>query len=196
VAIGGDVTGATITAGSSGDCPKSTQCHARDWSGPSRWTARAEDRPPVQAREGSVSIGGNVSNSMIGVPYEKLKEAVRLRTNDLEDLSASEKETVALSKEKLDFNPRQVKSALEIVSEATVRSPRTARGEARQDRRKIQGPLNGGGATRRRHENNRVEAEAQKAIQDGQLGKEDDVLAAIKKTQTEALALNAAQTTA
>ena len=37
--------------------------------------ARAEDRPPVQAREGSVSIGGNVSNSTIGVPYEKLEEA-------------------------------------------------------------------------------------------------------------------------
>jgi hypothetical protein len=32
--------------------------------------ARAEDRPPVQAREGSVSVGGGVSNSTItiGVP--------------------------------------------------------------------------------------------------------------------------------
>jgi hypothetical protein len=50
--------------------------------------ARAEDRPPVQAREGSVSVGGGVSNSTItiGVPPEKLDELVRLRTKDLSDL--------------------------------------------------------------------------------------------------------------
>jgi hypothetical protein len=44
-----------------------------------------------------------------------------------------------------------------------------------------------------------LKAEAQKAIQDGELGKADEFLAAIEKIQTEALdrlALNAAQTTA
>jgi hypothetical protein len=51
--------------------------------------ARAQERPPVHAEEGSVAIGGNVSNSTIGVPYEKLEAAVRSRTKDLEDLSES-----------------------------------------------------------------------------------------------------------
>ena len=44
-----------------------------------------------------------------------------------------------------------------------------------------------------------LKAEAQKAIQYGELGKADEILAAIEKNQTEALdrlALNAAQTTA
>jgi hypothetical protein len=88
--------------------------------------ARVEERPPVHAEQGSVAIGGNVSNSTIGVPYEKLEEAVRSRTKDLEDLSASEKETVALLKEKLDLNLRQVTSAREILGEADVPPERLA----------------------------------------------------------------------
>jgi hypothetical protein len=65
--------------------------------------AHAEERPPVHAGQGSIAIGGSVSNSTIGVPYEKLEEAVRSRTKDLEDLTASEKEIVVLLKEKLVF---------------------------------------------------------------------------------------------
>jgi len=160
---------------------------------------RAEERPPVHAEQGSVAIGGNVSNSTIGVPYEKLEEAVRSRTKDLEDLSASEKETNALLKEKLDLNQRQVKSALEILDETNVppehlaaklveiaknfKDLRTAAASQPGDDAKI----------------TTLKAEAQQAIQDGQLGKADDLLAEIEKIQTEALdrlALNAEQTTA
>jgi tetratricopeptide (TPR) repeat protein len=161
--------------------------------------ARAEDRPPVQAREGGVAIGGSVSNSTIGVPYEKLEEAVRSRTKDLEDLSASEKETIALLKEKLDLNQRQVKSALEILGEADVPPERLAAklGEIAEQFKELKTA-----ATAQPGDDAKItalKAKAQKAIQDGQLGKADEILAAIEKIQTEALdrlALNAAQTTA
>jgi hypothetical protein len=53
--------------------------------------ARAEERPPVHAEGGSVAIGGNVSNSTIGVPYEKLEEAVRSGRKDLADLNRRRK---------------------------------------------------------------------------------------------------------
>src|SRR5207302_3442748 len=55
-----------------------------------------------------------------GVPYKKLEEAVRLRTKDLSDLSDSQRDTIALLKEKLDLNQRQVRSALETVGERNV----------------------------------------------------------------------------
>jgi flagellin-like protein len=61
--------------------------------------ARAQERPPIHAEQGGVAIGGNVTNSTVGVPYEKLEEAVRSRTKDLKDLSEAEKDTIALLKE-------------------------------------------------------------------------------------------------
>ena len=160
---------------------------------------RAEERSPVHAEQGSVAIGGNVSNSTIGVPYEKLEEAVHSRTKDLEDLSASEKETIVLLKEKLDLNQRQVTSALEIVGEANVPPERlgTKLLEVAAKYKDLQTA-----AAAQPGDDSKItalKAEAQKAIQDGQLGKADDLLAAIEKIQTEALdrlALNAAQTTA
>jgi len=55
-----------------------------------------------------------------GVPADKLKELVRLRTKDLSDLSESQKETIALLKEKLGINERQLRAAFGIVGEANV----------------------------------------------------------------------------
>jgi hypothetical protein len=111
VAIGGDVTGATITRQQRG-LPE-TEAIAMRGIVPALGVlfalavacpdAHAEERPPVHAGQGSIAIGGSVSNSTIGVPYEKLEEAVRSRTKDLEDLTASEKEIVVLLKEKLVF---------------------------------------------------------------------------------------------
>ena len=115
----------------------------------------AKHGPPVQARDGSASVGGNVSNSTIttGVTPELLAALSRR----WEELSESQKEKITKLQADLDLNQRQVKSALEILGEANVH-PRTPRGEARRDRRKIQGPSNGGdGTTRRRRENHRVE---------------------------------------
>ena len=149
---------------------------------------------------GGVAAGRDVIGPVtIGVPPEKLDELVRLRTKDLKDLSEAEKETIALLKEKLDLNQRQVKSALEILGEAEVPPERLAAKLVEiagkfKDLQTAAAAQPGDDA-----KITTLKAEAQKAIQDGQLGKADESLAAIEKIQTEALdrlALNAAQTTA
>ncbi len=163
------------------------------------FAARAEERSAVHAESGSVAIGGSVTNSMIGVPYEKLEEAVLSRTKDLSELSETQKETIALLKEKLDLNQRQVQAALATVGELNVPPERLAAklveiAEKFKELRTAAAAQPGDDA-----KVTQLKAEAQKAIADGQLGKADDVLAAIEKIQSEALdrlALNAAQTTA
>jgi hypothetical protein len=160
--------------------------------------AHAQD-PLVHAEQGSVAIGGNVSNSTIGVPYEKLGEAVRIRTKDLSDLSESEKETIALLQEKLDLNQRQLQSALEIVGERDV-PPEKLAAKLLEIAEKYKGLQTAAAAQPGDDAKvTALKADAQQAIKDGQLGKADDVLAEVEKIQTEALdrlALNAAQTTA
>ena len=193
IAIGGDVSGAKITAGSSGDCPKPRP------AGPPN--THAEERPSVHAEEGSVAIGGNVLNSTItiGVPPEKLEELVRLRAKDLRDLSELQRETIAGLKEKLDLNQRQVKSALEILGEANVPPERLAAklveiAEKYKDLRTVAAAQPGDDAKVAA-----LKTEAQKAIQDGELDKAKEILAKVEKIQDEALnhlALNAAQTAA
>ncbi len=164
---------------------------------PGASNVHAQERPLVHAEQGSVGIGGNVTNSTIGVPYEKLEEAVRIRTKDLRDLSDSEKQTIALLQEKLDLNQRQVQSALEIVGERNIPPEKLAaklvevaeRYKALQSAAAAQ-PGDDAKITA-------LKAEAQKAIQAGELAKADESLAKIEKIQTEALdrlALNAAQT--
>ncbi len=163
----------------------------------------AQERPFVHAEACSVAIGGNVTNSTInvvcGVPPEKIEELVRSRTKNLSDLSESQRETNALLKEKLDLNQRQVKSALEILGEADVPPERLAAKLV-----EIAGKFKDlqTAAAAQPGDDSKITAlkmEVQKAIQDGELGKADDLLAAIERIQTEALdrlALNAAQTTA
>src|ERR1019366_4354523 len=163
--------------------------------------ARAEDRPPVHAEEGSVEIGGGVSDStiIIGIPPEKLDELVRLRTKDLSDLSESQKDTLASLKEKLALNQGQVRAALEILGEADVSPDRLGANlveiaEKFKDLRTVAAAQRGDDAKIAA-----LKALAQKAIQDGELGKADEFLAEVEKIQTgalERLALNAAQTTA
>ncbi|MGH6935162.1 MAG: hypothetical protein ACRED2_03090, partial [Methylocella sp.] len=60
---------------------------------------------------GGVAAGRDITGpvTITGVPYEKLEEAVRSKTKDLKDLSDSQKDTIALLKEKLDLNQRQVR---------------------------------------------------------------------------------------
>jgi hypothetical protein len=110
-------------------------------------TARSEERAPVQAREGSVSVGGSVSNSTItiGVPPDKIDEIVRLRSKPLEDLSESQKKLISRLEGDLDLNQRQVKSALEILAKpmfrpngsrrSLSRSPENSRTFKRRQRR-------------------------------------------------------------
>jgi tetratricopeptide (TPR) repeat protein len=120
-------------------------------------------------------------------------------TRPWEELSESQKKEIAKLQGDLDLNQRQVKSALEILGEADVHPERLAAKLV-----EIAGKFNDlqtAAAAQPGDDANitALKAEAQKAIQDGELAKADEILAAIEKIQTEALdrlALNAAQTTA
>ena len=149
---------------------------------------------------GGVAVGRDITGPVtIGVPPDKVEELVRLRTKPLEDLSQSQKDTIALLKEKLDLNQRQVQSALEIVGEANVPPERLAAklaeiAEKYKDLKTAAAAQPGDDA-----KVTALKAGAQKAIADGELGKADDLLAEVEKIQTgelDRLALNAAQTTA
>src|SRR5712691_10729677 len=65
----------------------------------------------VRADTGSIAIGGSVSGStvIIGIPQEKVDELVRDAKRPLEELTAQQRENIALLKEKLDLNERQIK---------------------------------------------------------------------------------------
>jgi tetratricopeptide (TPR) repeat protein len=163
--------------------------------------ARAEQRLMIDAKEGSVGIGGNVTDSTItiGIPAEKIEELIRSRTKDLADLAESQRETITLLKETLSLTQGQVSHALRILGGTNIRPEQLATklGEIAEKFKDLQQA-----ATAQPGDDAKItalKAEAQQAIQDGQLGKADEILAAIEKAQTEAidrLALNAAQTAA
>src|SRR5262249_16426578 len=71
----------------------------------------------VRADSGSIAIGGSVSGStvIIGIPQEKVDELVRDAKRPLEELTTQQRENIALLKEKLDLNERQVRAALGIL---------------------------------------------------------------------------------
>jgi tetratricopeptide (TPR) repeat protein len=162
---------------------------------------RAEQRPMIDAKEGSVGIGGNVTYSTItiGVPAEKIEELIRSRTKDLADLAESQRETIAQLKETLSLTQGQVSHALQTLGGTSIPPEQLAAklaeiAEKFKDLQQAARAQPGDDA-----KITALKAEAQQAIQDGQLGKADEILAAIEKAQTEAidrLALNAAQTAA
>jgi tetratricopeptide (TPR) repeat protein len=163
--------------------------------------ARAEQRLMIDAKEGSVGIGGNVTYSTItiGIPAEKIEELIRSRTKDLADLAESRRETIAQLKETLSLTQGQVSHALKILGGTNIPPEQLAEkleeiAEKFKDLQQAATAQPGDDA-----KITALKAEAQQAIQDGQLGKADEILAAIEKAQTEAidrLALNAAQTAA
>jgi hypothetical protein len=126
-------------------------------------------------------------------------EMLAALTRPWEEPSESQKKEIAKLQGDLDLNLRQVKSALEILGEADVPPERLAAKlvEIAGKYKELQTA-----AAAQPGDDAKItalKAEAQKAIQDGELGRSDEILAAIEKIQTEALerlALNAAQTTA
>jgi outer membrane PBP1 activator LpoA protein len=145
---------------------------------------------------GGVAAGRDITGPVtIGVTPEMLADLKR----PWEELSESQKREIAKLQGDLDLNQRQVKSALEIVGEADVPPERLAAKLV-----EIAGKFKDlqTAAAAQPGDDSKItalKAEAQKAIQDGELGKADGILAEIEKIQTEALdrlALNAAQTTA
>jgi len=82
----------------------------------------------VKADTGGVAIGRDVIQStvVIGIPQEKVDELVRDAKRSLEELTTQQRENIALLKEKLDLNERQVRASLAILGENDIPPERLA----------------------------------------------------------------------
>src|SRR5262245_35606530 len=143
----------------------------------------------VEATSCSSAIGGtvtasNVSVSVVcGIPTEKVDELVRDAKRPLEELNTQQRENIALLKEKLDLNLGQVRNALATLGENDVPPERLAaklveiaeRFKALQETASAQ-PGDDPKITA-------LKAEAQKAIDAGDLTKADALLAEVETEQ-------------
>jgi len=155
----------------------------------------------VKADTGSIAIGGSVTGStvIIGIPQEKADELVRDAKRPLEELTTQQRENIALLKEKLDLNERQVRAALGILGENDIAPERLAAKlvEIAQRFKDLQTT-----ASAQPGDDPKIAAlktDAQKAIEAGELAKADALLADVETEQRQALdrfAINAAETSA
>jgi tetratricopeptide (TPR) repeat protein len=161
----------------------------------------AADAQQVKADTGGIAIGGSVTSStvIIGIPQEKVDELVRNAKHPLEELTAQQRENIALLKEKLDLNVSQVRAALGILGENDIPLERLAAKlvEVAERFKTLQET-----ASAQLGDDPKIAAlksDAQKAIEAGELAKADTLLADVETEQRHALdrlAVNAAQTSA
>jgi tetratricopeptide (TPR) repeat protein len=154
-------------------------------------------QPRVNAETGGVAIGGSVSGSTIniGIPPEQLAALVRQAA----DLSESQKKLIASLEGQLDLNKRQIGAALSILGEKDVPPERLAAKlvEIAERFKDLQTS-----ASTQPGDDPRIaalRADAQKAIDAGELAKADMLLAAVETEQRrdlDRLAVNAANTSA
>jgi len=157
--------------------------------------------PQVKADTGSIAIGGSVTSStvIIGIQQEKVDELVRDAKRPLEELTAQQRENIALLKEKLDLNVSQVRAALGILGENDIPPERLAAKlvEIAERFKDLQAT-----ASAQPGDDPKIaalKADAQKAVDAGELTKADAVLADVETEQRRALdrlAFNAAETAA
>jgi tetratricopeptide (TPR) repeat protein len=159
----------------------------------------AADSRSVEADCGSVAVGGNALGNSIsigsvicGIPAEQLEDIVRNRTQ-------LQEKVIKLLEEKLELNNRQVRTALDIVGEREVPPERlgeklleiAGRFKTLQTSAAVQPDDDSKIAS--------LKAESLKAIEEGQLAKADELLAAIDEIQVasiDRLARSAAETSA
>src|SRR5262245_47446337 len=155
----------------------------------------------VKVDTGGIGIVGPVTSSTIitGVPFEKVDELVRDAKRPLEELTTQQRENIALLKEKLDLNERQVHAALGILGENDIPPERLAGKlvEIAKRFKELQTT-----ASAQPGDDPKIAAlktDAQKAIEAGELAKADALLADVETEQRRALdrlAVNAAETSA
>jgi tetratricopeptide (TPR) repeat protein len=152
----------------------------------------------IRAETGGIAIGGSVTNSTInitGVPPEQLAALVRQAA----DLSETQKKLIAKLECELDLNQRQIRAALGILGENDIPPERLAAKlvEIAERFRDLQAT-----ASAQPGDDPKIaalKADAQKAIEVGELAKADELLADVETEQRRALdrlALNAAETSA
>jgi exonuclease VII small subunit len=155
----------------------------------------------VRADSGSIAIGGSVTGStvIIGIPQEKVDELVRDAKRPLEELTTQQRDNIALLKDKLDLNERQVRAALGILGENDIPPERLAAKlvEIAERFKDLQAT-----ASAQPGDDPKIAAlktKAQKAIEAGQLAEADALLADVETEQRRSLdrlAINAAETSA
>ena len=155
----------------------------------------------VKADTGGVAIGGSVTGSTIniGIPQAKVDELVRDAKRPLEELTALQRDSIALLKEKLDLNLGQVRAALNIVGENNIPPEQLAAKlvEIAERFKDLQAT-----ASAQPGDSPAIislKTEAQRAIEAGELAKADALLADVETEQRQyldRLAVNAAETSA
>jgi tetratricopeptide (TPR) repeat protein len=155
----------------------------------------------IKSETGSVAIGGSVTSStvIIGIPQEKVDEQVRNAKHPLEELTAQQRENIALLNEKLDLNVSQVRAALGILGENDIPPERLAAKlvEVAERFKTLQETTSA-----QPGDDPKIVAlktDAQKAIEAGELAKADALLADVETAQRRAhdrLAMNEAETSA
>ena len=155
----------------------------------------------VRADSGGIAIGGSVTGStvIIGIPQEKVDELVRDAKRPLEELTSQQRENIALLKDKLDLNERQVRAALGILGENDIAPERLAAKlvEIAERFKNLQAT-----ASAQLGDDPKIaalKADAQKAIDAGDLAKADALLATVETEQKHGLdhlAVSVAETSA
>ncbi len=154
-------------------------------------------QPAVRAESGGVAIGGSVSGSTItiGIPPEQLELLIRQHA----DYSETQRKLIAELEAKLDLNQRQIRSALDILGEKDIPPEGLASKlvEIAERFKMLQAT-----AVAQPGDDAKItalKAEAQKAIEAGDLAKADALLAEVETEQRrtlDRLAANAADTSA
>src|ERR1700730_18137452 len=155
----------------------------------------------VRADTGSIAIGGSVTGStvIIGIPQENVDELVRDAKRPLEELTTQQRDNIALLKEKLDLNERQVRAALGVLGENDIPPERLAAKlvEIAERFKFLQAT-----ASAQPGDDPKIaglKTDAQKAIEAGELTKADALLADVETEQRlglDRLAVDAAETSA
>jgi len=151
----------------------------------------------IRAETGGIAIGGSVAGSTIniGVPPEQLAALVRQAT----DLSETQKKVIAKLEDELDLNQRQIRAALGILGENDIPPERLAAKlvEIAERFKDLQAT-----ASAQPGDDPKIaalKADAQKAVDAGELTKADALLADVETEQRRALdrlAVDAAETSA
>jgi tetratricopeptide (TPR) repeat protein len=151
----------------------------------------------IRAETGGISIGGSVTGSTIkiGVPPEQLAALVRQAA----DLSETQKKVIAKLEDELDLNQRQIRAALGILGENDIPPERLAAKlvEIAERFKELQAT-----ASAQPGDDPKIaalKADAQKAIEAGELAKADALFADVETEQRRAhdrLATNEAETSA